>query len=63
MDDDKKRQAFEAAYEAEVRRLKLLHGNAGFDGLVLTRNPDGNYVVGLVQAAWWGWKTAGMTAS
>ena len=47
----KERAKFEAAYVAEADR----QGKA-FDSAVFTKDADGEYLIGLVQSAWWSWK-------
>ena len=50
---DLMREEFEATYKIEVIR----QGKA-FDSVVFTRESSGEYIVGLVQSAWWAWQAS-----
>lgn len=52
MSEEQSREEFEAAYLAEVDRRT---GKASPD---VFAQRDGEYIIGLVQAAWWGWQAS-----
>lgn len=50
-----RRSAFEAAYKKETER----HCQGAFSQAVFARaNASGDYIIGAVQAAWWGFNAA-----
>lgn len=50
---DLMREEFEATYKIEVIRQ-----GKTFDSVVFTRESSGEYIVGLVQSAWWAWQAS-----